>query len=420
MNIKEVLADKTNYGATRASSSIKYIVIHYTGNDGDMDEGNVSYFQGANRKASAHYFVDDDSVTRSVQDNIIAWHCGTSGTYYHSACRNANSIGVEMCDTVKDGSYNLSNATKANVVGLVKSLMDKYGIGIDNVVRHYDVTHKKCPAYLVDETAWKTFKAEIVESKSITGLTLIMGESVLTVAQMVSYIKSVNPNVAQSVIDMIPFYISEGNAEGVRGDVAFVQSCVETGNFAFSDTAVTLDQNNFCGLGVTSKGMKGNSFGTPQLGIRAQIQHLKAYATIDILCQTCIDPRYKYVTKGCAAYVDWLGIQENPSKKGWAAGANYGSKILVVISKINNLGSTNSVSSTNTATTTVQSTVTPVSFKVRVTADSLRIRKGPGTNYAQVGSIKDKGIYTIIKTSNNWGYLLSGDGWISLDCTEKV
>ena len=85
-----------------------------------------------------------------------------------------------------------------------------------------------------------------------------------------------NPDVAQSVIDMIPLYLSEGKAEGVRGDIAFAQSCLETGNFGFSGSAVTLDQNNFCGMGVTSNGMKGNSFDTPQLGIRAQVQHLKA------------------------------------------------------------------------------------------------------------------------------------------------
>ena len=73
-------------------------------------------------------------------------------------------------------------------------------------------------------------------------------------------------------------YISEGEAEGVRGDLAFCQSCLETGNFTFQGSAVTLDQNNFAGIGVTQNGMKGNSWATPQLGIRAQIQHLKAYA----------------------------------------------------------------------------------------------------------------------------------------------
>lgn len=164
--------------------------------------------------------------------------------------------------------------------------------------------------------------------------TKIMGTAKATKKQMKAYIRAVNPGVPQSVIDMIPLYLSEGKAEGIRGDIAFAQSCLETGNFTFSGSAVTLDQNNFAGIGVTVNGMKGNSWGTPQLGIRAQIQHLKAYASMDKLKNKCVDPRYAYVEKGCAPYVEWLGIQENPKRKGWAAGKNYGAKILDILDKI--------------------------------------------------------------------------------------
>ena len=162
----------------------------------------------------------------------------------------------------------------------------------------------------------------------------IMGQTQASVEQMRAYIKKVNPKVPQSVIKMIPYYITEGAAEGVRGDVAFAQSCLETGNFTFKGSAVTLDQNNFCGMGVTQNGMKGNSFRTPQLGIRAQIQHLKVYASDDKLNNTCVDPRFGYVKRASAPYVEWLGIQENPSGGGWAAGKGYGSKILNILSDI--------------------------------------------------------------------------------------
>lgn len=172
---------------------------------------------------------------------------------------------------------------------------------------------------------------------SIQSYTKIMGAAVATAAQMQAYIKSINPSVPQSVITMIPFYLSEGAAEGVRGDIAFAQSCLETGNFKFAGSAVTLDQNNFCGMGVTSNGMKGNSFNSPQLGIRAQIQHLKAYASTDALKNALIDPRFNYVTRGCAEYVEWLGQQENPNGKGWAAGAEYGKNILRILNSITNL-----------------------------------------------------------------------------------
>ena len=133
---------------------------------------------------------------------------------------------------------------------------------------------------------------------------------------------------------MLPLYITEGALEGVRGDIAFAQSCLETGNFTFSGSAVTLDQNNFCGMGVARTGAKGNSFKTPKEGIRAQIQHLKAYACDDALEQRCIDPRFIYAKRGCAPYVEWLGIQENPSGAGWAAGKGYGNKILNILSNI--------------------------------------------------------------------------------------
>ena len=69
MNIPFVPADSSNYYSGRGGNSIKYIVMHYTANDGDTDEGNAHYFQGAGRRASAHYFVDEDSVTQSVRDS---------------------------------------------------------------------------------------------------------------------------------------------------------------------------------------------------------------------------------------------------------------------------------------------------------------------------------------------------------------
>lgn len=161
-----------------------------------------------------------------------------------------------------------------------------------------------------------------------------MGTAIATKEQMQAYLKATNPSVPQAVLNKIPLHLSEGKTEGVRGDIAFAQYCLETGNFGFFGSAVTPDQNNFCGMGVTSNGMKGNSFGMPQLGIRAQVQHLKAYASSEALQNPCIDPRFKYVTRGSAPYVEWLGIQENPQGKGWAAGAGYGAKILAILKKI--------------------------------------------------------------------------------------
>ena len=146
----------------------------------------------------------------------------------------------------------------------------------------------------------------------------IMGKSQASIEQMRTYIKKVNPQVPDSVIKMIHLYITEGTAENVRGDIAFAQSCLETGDFTFGGSGVMLAQNNFCGLGVTKTGMKGNSFKTQAEGIRAQIQHLQAYASTDKLQNRCVDPRYTYVNRGCAEYVEHLGTHENPKGQGWA------------------------------------------------------------------------------------------------------
>lgn len=241
-------------------------------------------------------------------------------------------------------------------------------------------------------------------AENTAAYTKIAGKAVATADQMKAYIQGVNPSVAKSVLDMIPFYLSEGETEGIRGDIAFAQSCLETGNFAFAGSAVTLDQNNFCGMGVTSNGMKGNSFDTPQMGIRAQIQHLKAYASTDALKNAVIDPRFQYVTRGCAEYVEWLGQQENPQGKGWAAGAGYGTKILTILKKI--VGST--------ASKPTNSAFPAVPFTVKVIIDDLNYRSAPsmsGTVKGQTG----KGVFTIVEVSDGWGKLKSGAGWIYLE-----
>lgn len=136
----------------------------------------------------------------------------------------------------------------------------------------------------------------------------IIGKSECTASQMAQYLINKNPNAKSWALEYAQLYLEEGEIEGVRGDGAWIQSCKETGNFMFvSGTAVTFDQNNFCGLGVTSKGMKGHSFDTPRLGIRAQIQHLKGYATSAPLKNVCIDPRYKYINpKGKAPTFEGL------------------------------------------------------------------------------------------------------------------
>lgn len=150
--LKTNIANKNNYGGKRDTSSIKYIVIHYTSNDGDTDENNGKYFKNNIVKSSAHYFVDDDSITQSVPDDYIAWHCGgklqgSQGHTFYKKCTNTNSIGIEICDDVKNGVVYPSDKTIDNVIEFTKFLMKKYNVPVSNVIRHFDVTGKLCPAY---------------------------------------------------------------------------------------------------------------------------------------------------------------------------------------------------------------------------------------------------------------------------------
>lgn len=174
-SFKKLIANIKNFGSKRATSKIEYLVIHYTANDGDTDEANSKYFKNNVTKTSAHYFVDDDSVTQSVEDNRVAWHCGgnrysdykkTGGAKFYGKCTNTNSLGFEMCDTIKDGKNNVSEKTLDNTVELVKQKMKQYNIPVDRVIRHFDVTGKMCPKYFVEDiNAWNNFKARLVETK---------------------------------------------------------------------------------------------------------------------------------------------------------------------------------------------------------------------------------------------------------------
>lgn len=152
-----ICANSGNFTPGR-SQNIAYIVIHYTANNGDTAKNNCLYFQNNVVKASSHYFVDENEAVQSVQDSDTAWHCGAS-SYVHPTCRNANSIGVELCSRQDaEGTYYFLKETQQRAAELVRQLMETYGIPAENVLRHYDVTGKKCPApYVENPAAWQSF-----------------------------------------------------------------------------------------------------------------------------------------------------------------------------------------------------------------------------------------------------------------------
>ena len=157
MEIKTKCCNPANYGGTRGSCQIEYIVIHYTSNLGDTAKNNADYFarEVLKNPASAHFFVDESEVWNSVPIYRIAYHCGAK-TYKHPACRNTNSIGVEIC--MLDKHAVIRKDAIRHAAELVRELMAKYDIDDDHVVRHWDETGKACPAPMVENPElWEQF-----------------------------------------------------------------------------------------------------------------------------------------------------------------------------------------------------------------------------------------------------------------------
>lgn len=288
------------------SRTVNYIVMHYTGNSKDTASANANYFTGANRQASAHFFVDDTNIYQSVEMRDVAWHCGTSGTYYHSSCRNSNSIGIEMCCTA--GNYKISTQTIMNAAKLCAELCKTLGIkeaDVDKyVLRHYDITHKKCPAQMAnssDDPDWKAFKAQVKG------------------------------------------YLDEGSLE----------------NTAKNEEIYRV--------------RKSWSDAKSQKGAYVSLENAKK------ACDKAGEGYEVYNSKGKAVYPEPKKEEAIPAATG---------------------------------------------YKVKITIDALKIRKGPGTQYKQIGAITDRGIYTIVKKKGNWGLLKAGpqpgNSWIHLGYTKRV
>lgn len=139
-----------------------FVVMHYTANKKDTAKANANYFANGDRKASAHFFVDEKEIYQSVKLVDVAYHVGAK-RYVHTACRNSNSVGIEMCTS---GDYKVSDKTKENAAYLCARLCKMLGIkaeGVDTyVLRHYDVTGKNCPAQMVkNKKEWTDFKAKV-------------------------------------------------------------------------------------------------------------------------------------------------------------------------------------------------------------------------------------------------------------------
>jgi hypothetical protein len=141
------------------------------------------------------------------------------------------------------------------------------------------------------------------------------------------FLGEINPQADRDQVEQLAvFYTEEAAAEGVNHDIAFAQMCLETG-FLRDGGLVTPDMNNFCGLGATGPAHPGESFPEPRIGVRAHIQHLKAYATDNPLNRELVDPRYRWVRYGSAPTITGLSGT-------WAVDREYGNKIKSILERL--------------------------------------------------------------------------------------
>lgn len=326
---------RNHYGGVR-TKPIRKIAIHHVA--GVMTARSLGeFFARGTRVVSANYGIGyDGSVGLYVPENYRAYTTG------HQVDEEA--ITIEVSNSSTGGNWPISEKSLSKLIELCTYICRKYGIkncsytgGKDGVLQmHKWYASTSCPGpYLSSKFPYisQEVNKRLKQIQPIEGVTEIEGESKATEKQMVEYLKEVNPEVKPEYLKLPAIFLKEGAIENIRGDIAFAQSLLETGNFNFGGD-VKPEQNNYAGIGATGGGVPGHSFDNPTQGVRAQIQHLKAYANTKALNNELVDPRFKYVTRGSAKYVEWLGIQENPDNKGWAASKDYGYRILDILQNV--------------------------------------------------------------------------------------
>ena len=382
-----------------------------------------SIFSQPSRQASSNYCVDSDGrVGMYVEEKDCSW-CSSSLSNDHRA------VTIEVANDGGAPDWHVSDKAINSLILLIADICernhipqllwkgDKNLIGqIDkqNMTVHRWFANKSCPGnYLYNKHGYIAEEVnKLLKPITLSSGTPILGENVVSADSLSQLLLEKNPHPKLNNItplQLAQLYLDEGESEGVRGDIAFCQSGIETGWWKFGND-VKPEQNNFSGIGATGGGNPGNFFRSPQEGVRAQIQHLKAYATTDALNQPCVDPRYNLVQKGCAP--TWEDLSGR-----WATDKNYASKILTFYNQL-------IFKSSDPEPTPSAPIFEPYTIKIKVSA--LNVRKGPGTNHAIARILmNDKNIYTIIEESEGpgasmWCKLKSGIGWVSKDFITKL
>lgn len=403
-------------------SRVKYIVVHYVGALGGA-EANCKYYAGGNRGASAHYFVGfDGEIWQSVEDENIAWHCGAS-CYKHAECRNANSIGVELCVRKKnissmkatDKDWYFEDATVEAAAELVRYLMEKYSIPADHVIRHYDVTGKICPnPYVYNTTShtWDEFK-RIISSTAGSGTGMAAENGTEKAIWDFLHQKGLNDYAVAGLMGNL--YAESGlNPQNLQNSY--------NNKFGMTDAQYTTAVDNGS---YTSFVHDGAGYGLAQWTYYSRKQALYDYAKAAGSSIGSIDMQLAYLWQELQSYKSVMDILK-------AAASVRAASDAVLLGYERPADQSEDVQAKRAAYGWVYydkyagAQAAEVPFKVKIDIDDLNIRTGAGTGYAKTGHYTGRGVFTVEEvregkgSTAGWGRLKSGAGWISLDYCTRI
>lgn len=330
-------------GQIAASRGATVFLSLHTNAVGEVEKYEKAYGVSVYRSL---FLPDSEDLGKKLADAVVAVMAPVTGVTYSRGVltRKSDTTGKDYYGVIR-GAVNSAGSIAQASAGAVKHAF---------IIEHgFHTNSRECAFLAVDDNLKKIAKAEANTIKEHFGIIAgglpdhaglsIMGESIATEAQLLEYLAANNPAALDEFADLPGLYLEEGKSEGVRGDAAFCMACKETGFFKFGGD-VKKEQNNFCGLGATGGGNPGHSFETHRLGVRANIQHLKAYGSTEPLVNECIDARFKYVSRGVALTFEdlagkWAVPGYNTKKYTSLAAAKmaadaYGDNIVAMLAKV--------------------------------------------------------------------------------------
>lgn len=398
------------------TEKVKYIVIHYTGNDGDTAAENVSYFNGGNRGASAHYFVDQSGEIREYCDPAAyySWHCGgpLESSHYplHEICTNRNSIGIEICTRKSGGVWTFTSAAVSAAVTLTKYLMARFGVSADHVCRHYDVTGKACPRVpgwgaVGGSAEWDKFKAALaVQPRELTDNEKFIEQiGAMARADMDKSGICAAVTVAQAILES-----GWGKSElAVKAKNIFGMKCNLSGN--------TWPGSSWDGKSAYNKST-GEYYSGTYTTVKADFRVYKNWSQSvadhgAYLAGARSGSALRYAgLVGCADYRKAAQIIKDGD---YATSPDYVTKICNIVEQYNLVRFNTDYSGPITPVPTKPTAKVPYLVKV---GKGVQIYKAPG---GAVVKTCPYGVYTIVEEQDGYGRLKSGAGWLKLSTVTK-